>query len=67
MSERDGGGLSRLDADRAHSMEDEGGASAARVERQGPVEEAGRIAGAAMACLVGVLAGVGLVSLMRSR
>ncbi len=67
MSERDGGGLSKLDADRAHSMEDEGGASAALVERQESAEEAGRIAGAAMACLVGLLAGAGLMSLLRSR
>ena len=66
MSEPDGGGLSRLDADRAHSMEDEGGASAALVERE-DAAEVGRVAGAAMACVVGLVAGVGLVSLLRSR
>ena len=67
MPERDGGGLSRLDADRAHSMEDEGGASAAMVEREEQLQEAGRVAGAAVACLVGLLAGVGLMSILRSR
>ncbi len=67
MSERDGGGLSKLDADRAHSMEDEGGASAAMIEREEQLQEAGRVAGAAVACLVGLLAGVGLMSILRSR
>lgn len=67
MPERDEEGLSKLDFDRALSMEHEGGASAAMVEASESAEMAGRAAGAAMACLVGVLAGVGLVSLLRSR
>jgi hypothetical protein len=67
MPEREEAGLSRLDADRAHSMEDEGGASAALVERCDDGAEAWKIAGPAVACFVGLLAGVGLLSLLRSR
>lgn len=67
MPERDEAGLSRLDADRAHSMEHEGGASAALVERCEDRADAAMVAGTAVACLVGLLAGVGLVSLVRSR
>lgn len=67
MPERDAGGLSRLDADRAHSMEHEGGASAALVESGGESADLGKAAGTVVACLVGLLAGMGLVSLLRSR
>lgn len=63
----DEGGLSRLDADRAHSMEDEGGASAALVERCDDAIDPWRAAGPAVACLVGLVAGLGLVALLRSR
>jgi hypothetical protein len=67
MPERDPAGLSRLDADRAHSMEDEGGASAARVEECGPSATTWKVGSTGVACLVGIAAGVGLVHLWRSR
>lgn len=64
MPERDAAGLNRLDADRAHSMEDEGGASAALIEGR----DSSRAAiGLGVACLVGLAAGAGLVRLLRSR
>ena len=65
MSERDGAGLSRLDADRAHSMEDEGGASAARVENDEACQR--RSMTTMLVCLAGVAAGAGLIRLWRSR
>ena len=68
MPERDPSGLSRLDADRAHSMEDEGGASAALVEACDSRSVQWRAAFTAAACLFGIAAGLGLVArLLRSR
>jgi hypothetical protein len=67
MWEPDPGGLSRLDADRAHSMEDEGGASAAMVEACDTPSYPWRAAGTAAACLIGIAAGLGLARLLRSR
>jgi hypothetical protein len=67
MPERDPSGLSRLDADRAHSMEDEGGASAALVEACDTPSVQWRAAVTAAACLIGIAAGLGLVRLLRSR
>ena len=67
MSERDATGLSRLDADRAHSMEDEGGASAAMVETADAFFIPWRPVLTAAACLVGIAAGLGLVRVLRSR
>jgi hypothetical protein len=67
MSELDAGGLSRLDADRAHSMEDEGGSSVAMVERCDEASFPWKAAATGAACLVGIVAGVGLARLLRSR
>ena len=67
MPERDPSGLSRLDADRAHSMADEGGASAALVDCPGAALEGWKGATTAVACLIGLAAGVGLVALWRAR
>jgi hypothetical protein len=64
MPERDATGLSPLDADRAHSMEHEGGVSAARVESP-ESDRPWKAAAAGVACLVGLAAGVGLVKLWR--
>jgi hypothetical protein len=66
MPERDAAGLSPLDADRAHSMEHEGGAAAARVECAESAVPWGATA-TGLACLVGLAAGVGLMMLWRSR
>ena len=67
MSEPDAAGLSRLDAERARSMEDEGGASAAMVENADAFFIPWRPVLAAAACLVGIAAGLGLARLLRSR
>jgi hypothetical protein len=67
MSEPDAGGLSRLDADRAHSMEHEGGSSAAMVERCDEESFPWKAAATGVACLVGIAAGLGLARLWRSR
>lgn len=67
MLERDAAGLSRLDADRAHSMEDEGGASAALVESADSPCARWSATATAAACLVGLAAGIGLVRLLRAR
>lgn len=67
MSERDAAGLSRLDADRAHSMADEGGVSAASVDAAGECCEAWRGVATGIACVVGFAAGAGLIRLWRSR
>jgi hypothetical protein len=67
MPERDASGLSRLDADRAHSMEDEGGASAALVEGCDTPSLRWTAASSALLCLVGIAAGLALARLLRSR
>ena len=67
MPEPDVAGLSRLDADRAHSMADEGGSSAALVENCDEAAVPWKAATTALACVVGLLAGVGLIRLLRSR
>ena len=67
MPERDPSGLSRLDAERAHSMEDEGGASAALVEACDTRSVQWRAAVTAAACVIGIAAGLGLARLLRSR
>ena len=67
MPERDPGGLSRLDADRAHSMEDEGGSSAAMVEACDAPALRWTAASSAVLCLVGIAVGLGLARLLRSR
>jgi len=67
MPERDAGGLSRLDVDRQHSMADEGGASAAKVEKWRAPVEPWSVAATGVACLIGVAAGLALVRLLRSR
>jgi hypothetical protein len=67
MPERERVGWSRLDADRAHSMEDEGGSSAARVESADLACGEWKGLTTTLACLVGLAAGVGLVRLLRAR
>jgi hypothetical protein len=67
MSERDAEGLSRLDTDRARSMEDEGGVSAALVEPPPGSAEPWSPAVTGVACLVGLVAGVALVNLLLPR
>ena len=67
MPERDAEGLSRLDTDRARSMEDEGGVSAALVEPRPASAEPWSPAVTAVACLVGLVAGLALVNVLLSR
>jgi hypothetical protein len=67
MSERDAAGLSRLDADRAHSMADEGGVSAALVDCPDAALGGWSGTATALACVIGLAAGVGLVALWRAR
>ena len=65
MPEPEDPGLSRLDVDRAHSMEDEGGASAARLRAE--PTRGGRRPGFAfgVAFLAATVASLGLVRLVR--
>jgi hypothetical protein len=66
MSEREATGLNRLDVTRAHSMSDEGGSSAATVDR--PHDDAcARWTGLATAlvCVTGFAIGAGVVHLAR--
>jgi hypothetical protein len=67
MPERDAAGLSRLDVQRAHSMADEGGASAALAERRHAPLDGWGAAAAGLAAFVGLAAGVALVRLWRVR
>jgi hypothetical protein len=67
MPAPDAPGLSGLDEDRAHSMEHEGGASAALIERAESSVVPWQVPRAVLACAIGLLAGVGLMVLLRSR
>lgn len=68
MSEREAAGLNRLDVTRAHSMSDEGGSSAATVDR--PQDDAcERWSGLATAlvCVAGFAIGAAVVRFARAR
>jgi hypothetical protein len=68
MSEREATGLNPLDETRAHSMSDEGGSSAATVDR--PQDDScERWAGLATAlvCVAGLALGAAVVRLARGR
>ena len=66
MSEREPSGLNELDEVRAHSMSDEGGASAATVERQEEACAPWRGMTSALVCVAGFALGAAVVRLARA-